>query len=459
MAVADSVHPLRVRDFRLLWIGESISLIGDQFYLIALPWLVLQLTGNALQLGIILALTGIPRALFMLVGGALVDRFSPRNVMFVSNLARMALVALLAALVLTNQVQMWMLYVLTVAFGTADAFYFPAQSSMVPALLKGDQIETGNTLTQSTAMLSIFLGPLAAGLIIGAFSGEANGGADLRGIGIVFALDALSFLASLSCLWLIGVRKVVVQRAPHDSFIRSIQEGVGYVRRSVTLQSVFVLYVAMYLFVNGPFDLGVAVLAQNNLAEGAAAFGFLFAAYGAGALAGVLMTSVLPQPPPRRFGIMLMGVSALSGIAMVLMPLSSFTPVVAVISLIIGALMGFVETHAVIWLQRRIPDHLMGRVMSLITIASFGVAPIANAIAGLLADANIAALFLGAGGLMSLTALLLLAIPAVRHMGMEVAESRKKTTLSQAIRTTREVAVTAKRTTGTIPAITGSSEY
>ncbi|MEO8396870.1 MAG: MFS transporter, partial [Chloroflexota bacterium] len=86
------VHPLRVRDFRLLWIGQSVSMLGDQFYLIALPWLVLQITGSALALGTVLALASIPRAMFMLIGGALVDRFSPRTIMFLSNIARMILV-------------------------------------------------------------------------------------------------------------------------------------------------------------------------------------------------------------------------------------------------------------------------------------------------------------------------------------------------------------------------------
>ncbi len=90
----------RQRDFKLLWIGEAISLIGDQFYMIALPWLVLQLTGNALAMGTVLALAGIPRALFMLVGGALTDRFTPRMVMLASNLLRMLLVSLLAVIII-----------------------------------------------------------------------------------------------------------------------------------------------------------------------------------------------------------------------------------------------------------------------------------------------------------------------------------------------------------------------
>src|SRR5262245_9081668 len=120
--------PLRVRNFRLLWIGESISLLGDQFYMIALPWLVLQLTGSALALGVVLALAAIPRALFMLIGGAFVDRFSPRAVMLASNLARFVLVGILSVLVLTNTIRIEMLYVFALAFGLADAFYFPAQS-------------------------------------------------------------------------------------------------------------------------------------------------------------------------------------------------------------------------------------------------------------------------------------------------------------------------------------------
>src|SRR5258708_40297752 len=148
--VQKPVSPLSVGNFRLLWIGESISLLGDQFYMIALPWLVLQLTGSALALGTAMALASIPRALFMLIGGAFVDRFSPRVVMIASNLARLVLVALLTALVLTNQIRIEMLYGFALAFGLADAFYFPAQSAIVPQLLKEDQLQAGNTFVQGT---------------------------------------------------------------------------------------------------------------------------------------------------------------------------------------------------------------------------------------------------------------------------------------------------------------------
>src|SRR5450432_531635 len=144
--VQKPVGPLSVRNFRLLWIGEGISLLGDQFYMVALPWLVLQLTGSALALGTVLALAGIPRALFMLIGGAFVDRFSPRSVMIASNFVRLILVALLSVLVLTNNIRLEMLYVFALAFGLADAFFFPGQSAIVPQLLPQDQLQAGNTL-------------------------------------------------------------------------------------------------------------------------------------------------------------------------------------------------------------------------------------------------------------------------------------------------------------------------
>lgn len=102
-APVSPANVLRIRNFRLLWIGEGISLLGDQFHMIALPWLVLSLTGNPLAVGIVFAMAGIPRALFMLVGGALTDRFSPRNLMISSNLGRMILTGLLAVLLLVNK--------------------------------------------------------------------------------------------------------------------------------------------------------------------------------------------------------------------------------------------------------------------------------------------------------------------------------------------------------------------
>src|SRR5690242_14473514 len=165
---------LRIRDFRLVWFGESVSLLGDQFYMIALPWLTLQLTGSGLALGTVAAVTGIPRAVFMIIGGAYTDRFSPRTVMLVSNVLRLLLTAFITVAVLTSSVQLWMLYVTGCLFGLVDAFFFPAQSAIVPQIVGKEQIESGNALVQITAQLTGFIGPVLAGLIIAALSGGVS---------------------------------------------------------------------------------------------------------------------------------------------------------------------------------------------------------------------------------------------------------------------------------------------
>src|SRR5215813_10825940 len=126
--------PMAVRNFRLLWSGETISLLGDQFYMLALSWLIIQLTGSGIAVGTVLMAGGIPRVLFMLVGGVMTDRMSPRTMMIVSNAVRGILTVILTLLVLTSTVQLWMLYVLAVAFGTADAFFHPAYMAIVPAI-------------------------------------------------------------------------------------------------------------------------------------------------------------------------------------------------------------------------------------------------------------------------------------------------------------------------------------
>ncbi len=417
------VHPLRVPDFRLLWIGESVSLLGDQFYLIALPWLVLQLTGSALALGTVLALASIPRALFMLIGGALVDRFSPRNVMFISNFLRMILVALLAALVLTHNIQLWMLYVLALGFGTADAFFFPANTAILPRLLDKDQLEMGNTLTQGMGMLSMFLGPVLAGGIIAALAANATaaeaGTPSLDGIGIAFAVDALSFLASLFVLSRIGAH-ALAEPQQQSSVISSIKEGLVFVWHDTVLRMVFIIMIAINFLVNGPFDVGIPVLAKRNFVEGAAAYGIIISSFGGGALLGVILASVLPRPRPARFGTVVLGVTSLLGIGMIALPFSTTIPVAALIGLGIGTTLGYVNIHIFTWMQKRIPEQFMGRAMSLAMFAGVGLAPISSTLAGALININLTLMFVGAGALMTLVTLASTLRPEVRRMGLEI---------------------------------------
>jgi len=421
--VQKPASPLSVRNFRLLWIGEGISLLGDQFYLVALPWLVLQLTGSALALGTIMALASIPRAVFMLLGGAFVDRYSPRSVMIWSNFARFVLVALLSVLVLMGTIGIEMLYVFALAFGLADAFYFPAQTAIVPQVLSEDQLQAGNTFVQGTAMLSFFLGPVLAGALIALLghAAAADGAPDMQGIAIAFAIDTLSFVASLLTLLMIRIPGVTKQAGEQQNVIGSIQEGFAYVWSRMVLRVFFLLIVAINFLVLGPVTVGIPVLADQRLLEGAAAFGIIMSAFGAGSLLGIILSNVLPAPKPEHFGTVILLVIASLGALVALLPLFASTAVVAVINLLLGAIAGYQRMMLFTWLQKRIPQELMGRVMSLLFFCSIGLAPVSNALAGAILEIDLNGLFIGSGVLMAAVTLLSIALSETRRMGVETA--------------------------------------
>jgi len=234
----------QIRNFRLLWIGEAVSLLGDQFQFIALPWLVLQLTGDGMAIGTVMALAGVPRALFMLIGGALTDRFSPRRVMLASNAARMVLVLGLALLVLGNVVSLWMPYLFALAFGLADAFFYPAQSSIIPHIVDREHLQLANSVMQGTAQISLFAGPLLAGTLIAFMSRGSAGTGNLEGIALAFFVDTLTFLVSLVTL---GAMRVEADRPPEresESVLRAIAEGLRYVWDDAVLRTIFLLIAA-----------------------------------------------------------------------------------------------------------------------------------------------------------------------------------------------------------------------
>ena len=379
---------LRERNFRLLWLGEGISLLGDQFHMIALPWLVLQLTGDGLAVGTVLAVAGIPRALFMPLGGALADRLSARNLMLASNLARLVLVALLAALVLTGAIQVWMLYAFALLFGLASAFFFPAQSAIVPQLVKTEDLQAGNSLIQGTAQRSVLLGPALAGSLIAVLDGAggrtAADAVGLWGIGVAFAIDAATFLVSAGTLWLMRLSRAKARAITpgEGDLLSSVREGLRTVWGDEALRMFFLVIAGINLLFVGPFMVGVPVLADSRFAEGAVAFGMIVSAYGAGSLGGTLLAGVLPRPSPQHFARRLLLVTSVLGLGLVVLGLASSTLVAAAVGLVMGVSDGYVVILFITWLQVRTPPAMLGRTMSLLMFAGMGLSPLSLALAG-----------------------------------------------------------------------------
>src|SRR5512147_150918 len=213
---------LSIRDFRLLWIGSATSILGDQFAFIATPWLVLQLTHDPLILGTVLALEGIPRAVFILIGGAITDRFSPRTIMLASDVVRMILTGWMAAVIFTGTIQIWMLYIFGLAFGLVAGFAIPASNSIVPMLVAEEDLQAGNSVSMGTAQLVSFIGPTLAGIVIAGYAKSPTG------IALAFAIDAVSFAVSALSLWLIRAGRDRAKHSGEASVWASIATGIRY---------------------------------------------------------------------------------------------------------------------------------------------------------------------------------------------------------------------------------------
>lgn len=417
---------LSIRDFRQLWSSQAIGRLGDQFYLVALPWLVLKLTNDPLAMSLVLATASVPRAMFMLVGGALTDRFSPRQVMLSSFVLRTAIVGVLAGLILTGNITLWMLYTIAFLFGLVDAFYYPALNSSVPQLLKQEQLQAGNALIQGAGQLSLFVGPALAGGLIAFLNGKSlpgkEGASDFLGVGLVFVLNTLAFLVSAFMISQMRreVSKGSARSETSDSNIwLSIRSGLDYVHRDAAMFAFFIVTAAITFLINGPYSVGIPVLANTRLPEGAAAFGIIMSAFGGGSLIGTVIAGTFPKPSPQRFGPVLLSVSSGLGFGLALIGLISSTGLAAMVSFLMGIANGYVVIMFITWLQRRAPSELLGRMMSLLMFALVGLNPISAALAGILVKLSTTFLLVGAGSALVMVVVVSLFNPAIRDMELE----------------------------------------
>jgi MFS family permease len=380
-------HPLRNPNYRLWLTGGTISLLGDQFYFVALPWLVLQQTGSAVAMGAIMMAGAIPRALLMLMGGAVSDRLSARKIMISTATARTICVTVIGVLVWLRVLRVWELYALAVAFGVADAFAVPASTAYMPSLVKREQMVAASSVSQSTAQITTILGPVPAGFVI-----------KMLGVAWAFFLDAISFLFIIGALWkLPDPPKSQTARKP---MLHSIKEGIVYVGKDVPLRSLMLLILVLNFCIAGPVPIGLAYLTKTKFGS-PAVYGTVISAIAAGSLLGALLAGVWKI---RRRGVMILLVSLVLGVCLGSIGLLGKVWSIAGVLLIMGVAAGMVNIHISAWVMQRIDAAVRGRVASVLMLASFGITPISLAVAGFLVAWSLKIMFLLAGGLMVLTA-------------------------------------------------------
>ncbi|MFY9609810.1 MAG: MFS transporter [Blastocatellia bacterium] len=410
-------RPLNDRDFRLLFVGQSVSLFGDQFYLVALTWLTLQLTGSGFALGTVLMVGGGARAVFELVGGALSDRLSLRAILLISNVVRAIVSALITTVVLLGLARLWHLIVLSLVFGLVDAFFQPAFLAFIPRLIDKDQLTAGNALMRGTNRLMGMLGPAAAGLVLYSV-----------GLTVAFALDTVTFVFAAVTVWLMGERKLPpspesgsereAEPAGLKGLLASISDGLKYAWRDPIIRTLLVFVTAVEFSFVGAAGVGLAVLANNRFggggatSEGGVAFATILSALGAGALIGMIVAGSIE--PPKRRGKLVVALSFMLGTGLVLL---GFAPNVATASIVFGLVgMGGGMANIIIlaWMQSRTDPHMLGRVMAVVMFTVSVIEPLSLALAGLIADFNVTLVFVVAGAIVLATGALSLTSRTMR---------------------------------------------
>lgn len=383
VAASANEHPLRNASYRRWLVGNGISLLGDQFYLVALPWLVLEKLGSAAMLGTLMMVGAIPRAALLLVGGVATDRLSARWIMLVTAVVRTLSVAVTGALVSHGYLRAGEMYLLVAIFGIADAFAMPAQSAYLPAILHKEQLVAGSGLSQGVAQLASILGPIPAGLLIARL-----------GVGPAFYIDAVSFLVVIAAL----LRLPDPPRKPSQAHpVKAIGEGIMYVTRDVPLRIMMILGMMVNLCVAGPLAVGIAYLVKLH-AGSSTVYGMLVSAAAAGGLAGALLAGVWRV---RRRGNAMLGGMALLGTCLSCISLfSARFYTLAIVLALTGCIAGFINIHVGAWVMQRIDAAVRGRVSSVLILVSLGAMPISMGIAGLVVARSPSIMFIVAGMLL-----------------------------------------------------------
>jgi MFS family permease len=379
--------PLRFRDFRFLFIGQMVSTIGDMFYAVALPWLMLSTGHTAQELGIVLAAYGVPRVCTLLLGGVLSDRISPRLVMLLSDVMRALLVGLMGVFVVLGYVDVWRLSIVAAALGIFSGLFLPAYYAITPEILPDEALQAGNALNTTTLQLALFLGAGLAGAVVSRFQP-----------GVALFVDACTFVASALTLIRIRIRGGWTLSRPGNAGngephpLPEALTGEPRFAPDITFWQLIrtwrLLQVALLVVVfgnflfNGMFEVALPTLAHNQLAAGAGGYGILLAAFGAGSLIGGLGAGALGRIAHR--GIFLL---------VLIMALACWYSLVPFAGGLIGALLliacagltnGLLTVLAFTILQQQAPRHLLGRLMALLLFASLGLYPFSVALAGVL---------------------------------------------------------------------------
>lgn len=392
------------RPFALLWMGQTVSSVGDGVYQVALVWWVVLHTGSALAMGTVLLCERVPSLGLLLLGGVIVDRFPRVWLMLLSDFIRGALVGLSAFLALTNTLALWQVYLVSAAFGVVGAFFDPAYRAVMPELATTALLPSANSLTSLSREATSIIAPSLGAVVVA-----------LGGSSVAFAIDALSFLLSSVCLALLLTQATRPKhREGSPGIVGEAREGLRYVV-SVPWLWITIAIAGLSNLMYFPAMVALPFLVKHDLHATVDLLGLYYSALALGAVLGASWMGRLTSI--RRRGPNLYIAWMLSGIALAVIGLILTSSVFLVAAMVIGgtnAVMSLIWVNAI---QEKVPRDLQGRVYSIDSLGSSLLGPAGYLVGGWVTPLfGPALVFLIGGALQTVMIGSGLLHPGVRHL-------------------------------------------
>jgi MFS family permease len=400
LALANGSRVFRHHNYRLFFSGQIVSLVGTWMQTVAQAWLVLELSGDPLLLGVVAAMQFLPVTILGLFGGLLADLLPKRRTLLATQVVQMALAFVMFGLVVSGLVQVWHIIVMAALLGVSNAVDMPTRQSFVVEMVGREEVANAVAFNSAVFNGSRIVGPAVAGLVIGAAGGDTS---------IAFLVNGLSFLAAIAAYALMRDEELYLppRLAPPTTLreVRStLAEGLRYARRTdlVLLPTVVVALAATF---GMNFGVIVPAMAREVLGTDATGYGFLMAASGLGSFTAAILIAFSSRSRPAVIG----GGALVLGVSLVVASqIGEFWPaLVAMATMGFGAIAMAATANATI--QLNVPDRLRGRVLSVYTTVFVGSTPAGGLLVGWIASrygveaslavAGIACAIVGVGGL------------------------------------------------------------
>lgn len=364
---------LRVRDFRLLWIGQTISQLGSQFNYIALAWMVLQATGSSMAMGGVFLAQVLPGALFGWVAGLVVDRVNRRRLMIACSVIRGLLVLTLPVAFALGHMPMWLVYGVTFVVATMTLLFYASEKTVIPELVNEDLLTEANAYAEMTSQIANLAGPVLAGMLVAVLPSPVY----------ALYLDVFGFGVSAAALFLMAWRDAGHAPEEGTGVMGQALEGAGFLFHDRFLRVVCFASVAAN-FLIGPFAVVFPIFSDKVLHTGSVGFGWLMGGIGGGMMLGSLAAARMAMRF-REVAIICGGMTVV-GVSFVVIGVAPGLTVATLAAAAAGFFIAPANAIILTQVQRGTPPHLQGRVFSTLFAVSSVALPGGVALAAPLVD-------------------------------------------------------------------------